>query len=1270
MLLVQLRERIIEATYADEHSSVTKLLSGLALNPQQRADVLEKSKKLVKLCREDKHGKGTLDSFLEEFGLSNKEGVALMCLAEALLRVPDSRTADRLISEKILSGNWSEHQGKSDSVFVNASTWGLMLTGAVVELPREYRERPGNAVKHLISRLGEPIVRAGVLQAMRIMGGQYVLGRSIGEAVKRGRKQNTRATRFSFDMLGEGARTESDALRYFESYASAIREIGSGNTLAEPVTADGISVKLSALHPRYHYSHREAVLQSLLPRIRELCVLAARYNIGLSIDAEESERLELSLDIFEALARDEELTAWQGLGLVLQTYQKRAPYVVDWLVELARETGRRIPVRLVKGAYWDAEIKRAQELGMPEYPVFTRKANTDACYLHCAEKVLKEPQRIFPQFATHNAYTAAMVLELAGDAEFEFQRLHGMGHILYKHLVQLCPHRDVAVRVYAPVGSHKDLLPYLVRRLLENGANSSFVNRFLDDDVPVDELLEDVYEQVQAVPVYRHSGIPRPPDLFSSQPDQRSNSRGFDLELSTHADTLLAQVNTAAPECIHAGALVDGETTLASPVRVASPADHSCTVGWVSDASQDTALRALASADGGQGAWNALGAARRAEILGDVAQRYEDNYLELVSLLSREAGRTLNDCVAEVREAIDFCRYYANQAMQTMGEGSGLQGRGTFLCISPWNFPLAIFTGQVAAALVTGNAVLAKPAEQTPLIAFRAVQLFHQAGVPTAVLHLLPGDGASLGSVLLNDSRVTGVAFTGSTATASLINRQVAQRPGRGISLIAETGGQNCMIADSTALPEQLVDDVIESAFSSAGQRCSALRVLFIQADIADQVIEMLRGALLCRHIGEPWLLSTDFGPVIDQDAQRMLLAHIEMMKQKAHLLGNLNADTPDLQGTYVAPHIFEIDSLEQLDGEVFGPVLHVVRYKAEEIDAVIDSINQTGFGLTLGVHSRIEAFARYVFAHTLAGNTYVNRNMVGAVVGVNPFGGTGLSGTGPKAGGPHYLYRFTRPAVTAGPVPDPVSVQLAAGGDHSDSVDAQLQAAHRAHLSWRARPGQVRADVLRHCVHVLSTGGAAVFEQLAQLAEGAISEPLVMPGPTGEEDTLMLTGKGVVACLATEPDSADTIAVQVGLAMAAGCAAVLADGAAHDAIIQALRRCLAECSVDENLVCSVAPGDARQVLTSKAVVAATVNGRVAESSSLRVLLASRKGPLVPLVEVPGGQGLSRAADWLCMLIPLMVERTFTDNLVAKGGNTQLFNLHEDALPGPAGLSA
>lgn len=1025
--LADIRDSLRRATYADEEAAVGQLLQqAKSLENAARVASTEQATDLIKRARREREKRGALDAFLEEFDLSTQEGIALMCLAEALLRIPDSNTADALIAEKLHAGDWSKHRGHSHSPFVNASVWGMVMTGKIITLDPTITGTH-HWFRNLVSRIGEPVVRRAILQAMRLMSDHYVLGRTIQDAMKRGPEENLPGTRFSFDMLGEGARNDADARRYFGSYLDAIQAIASKgikDTQSKSViAADGISIKLSALHAHYQQTKRAQLMTELLPRVHTLALAAKKGGMGLNIDAEESNRLELSMDIFEALARAPELKDWDGLGFVLQAYQKRALAVANWLVALAEDTGRRFMVRLVKGAYWDTEIKLAQELGLTDYPVYTRKANTDLSYLVCAQQLLNANDLIYPQFATHNAHTIATVMQLIKNGQdFEFQRLHGMGQLLYETLFKQCRDRGIKppnLRVYAPVGAHRDLLPYLVRRLLENGANSSFVNRFLDDDTPVDKLTEDVIDKVSHSQARRHPKIPLPRHLFKQSETPRDNAPGINLEDAGHAEQLLAQMRTTWNTPYFAAPVINGTSKPRFGDPATSPAEPSLTVGQVQNATAEDIDTALAGAQGAWHDWNLHGGTVRAEVLDAVAAKLIAHTPELVGIISREAGRTLKDALSEVREAIDFCHYYAAMAKRhfdtpecltsPIGERNQLtlQGRGVFLCISPWNFPLAIFTGQIAAALASGNTVVAKPAEQTPIVAARAVELMHAAGVPGNVLQLLPGIGSEIGPLLLDDARVGGVAFTGSSETAQLINRQLAKREGPIIPLIAETGGINVMIADSSALPEQLVDDVIASAFLSAGQRCSALRILFLQDEMAGNILDMLKGACDELALGHPWELATDIGPIIDTTALSMLHQHIDRLTEQAELIYAYPREKLPAAGTYVGPHIFRLNKMAELQREVFGPILHVIHYKSGELGKVIAQINASGYGLTLGVHSRIEGRAQHILQETRVGNTYINRNMIGAVVGVNPFGGQGLSGTGPKAGGPHYLFRF-----------------------------------------------------------------------------------------------------------------------------------------------------------------------------------------------------------------------------------------------------------------------
>jgi RHH-type transcriptional regulator, proline utilization regulon repressor / proline dehydrogenase / delta 1-pyrroline-5-carboxylate dehydrogenase len=994
------------APFAPDDSAIAaRLLETADLSTEQDAGIDRTATGLIAAIRANDDRLGGVEDMLREFALSTKEGLALMVLAEALLRVPDARTADQFIEDKLGQGDFVHHETKSSAFLVNASAWALGMSARVIQPG----ETPEGTIGRLAKRLGVPAVRAATRQAMRLMGSHFVLGETIEAALARAQPHSAGAARYSFDMLGEGARTAADAERYFNSYASAIEAIG-GTADDRPLPdRPGISVKLSALHPRFEAVSRGRVMEELVPRLIDLARRAKAHDLNFTVDAEEADRLELSLEVIAAAFSDASLKGWDGFGLAIQAYQKRAEAVIDHADDLVRALSRRMMVRLVKGAYWDSEIKRAQERGLDDYPVLTRKAMTDLNYIAGAQKLLALRPRIFPQFATHNALTVATVLELAGgESGFEFQRLHGMGEALYAQLSEDRP--ELAYRTYAPVGSHRDLLAYLVRRLLENGANSSFVAIAADDSVPVATLLRRPAEIIGTADNARHPNIRIPRDLF--QP-QRQNSRGMEFGERAALHELLGTI-AAETALVAAAPLIDGETRAGAVRQMVSPIDQTTIVGSVVDATPEHADEAITAARQGFETWSRTRAERRAEILEKAANLLEQRRAHFIALLQREGGKTLDDALSEVREAVDFCRYYAAEGRKLFGAGETmpgptgesnmlqLRGRGVFVAISPWNFPLAIFAGQVTAALMAGNAVVAKPAEQTPLIAAEAIRLLHEAGVPASALHLVPGDG-NTGAALVAHRDIAGVVFTGSTEVARSINRTLAAKDGPIVPLIAETGGINAMIVDATALPEQVADDVVTSAFRSAGQRCSALRLLFVQDDVADRMIEMISGAANELGIGDPRDLATHVGPVIDTDAKQRLEIHIARMKKEArvHFAGTAPG------GNYVAPHVFELSDADQLTEEVFGPVLHVVRYPADRLDRVLQSIERSGYGLTLGIHSRIDDTVEEVIDRLSVGNVYVNRNMIGAVVGVQPFGGHGLSGTGPKAGGPHYLARF-----------------------------------------------------------------------------------------------------------------------------------------------------------------------------------------------------------------------------------------------------------------------
>ena len=1202
-----LRRRIDAAWRTPEPECVPPLVAAARVDGALQARIHDLARDLVAGLRTRRSRSSGVDALMKEFSLSSQEGVALMCLAEALLRVPDEHTADRLIRDKLAHGDWRAHLGHSPSLFVNAATWGLLVTGRLVSTSSA--EGLSSALTRMLARGGEPLIRKGMDLAMRMLGEQFVTGRDIEEALDRGRAAQKRGYRYSFDMLGEAAMTAADAARYLADYEHAIHAIGKASVGRGVVDGNGISVKLSALHPRYVWSQRERTLNELLPRLKSLCVLARRYDIGLNIDAEEADRLDLSLDLLEALALDPNLGDWQGLGFVVQAYQKRAPFVLDWIIELARRSGRRMMLRLVKGAYWDAEIKRAQIDGLDGYPVFTRKVYTDVSYLACAKKLLAARDAVYPQFATHNAHTLATVYHMAGDSyapgSYEFQCLHGMGEPLYDQIVGHAQ-RHRMVRIYAPVGSHETLLAYLVRRLLENGANTSFVNRIIDENVPVEALIANPVDEAHPLAGAPHPRIPLPADLYGGE---RRNSAGHDLASESVRSRIAAALQESRDSTHKAAPMLADDASVAPrdtarPVR--NPANHDDKVGSVVEAALADVETALATAASAAPAWAMEPPAARAERLLRAADLMERDAAALMALAIREAGKSWANAVAEVREAVDFCRYYA---LQAAGFDNGThQPLGSVACISPWNFPLAIFTGQIAAALAAGNPVLAKPAEQTPLIAAAAVRIFREAGVPAAALQLLPGRGETVGAALVADPRVRGVMFTGSTEVAQLINRTLAKRGGD-VPLIAETGGQNAMIVDSTALAEQVVNDVITSSFDSAGQRCSALRVLCLQEDIAEDVLAMLRGALDELGLGDPADVRTDIGPVIDADARAGLERHVAAMRANGARITRLALPRACGRGTFVAPTIIEIDSIADIGREQFGPILYLLRYRAAEFDALLDAINAAGYGLTMGVHSRIDEIIERVIVRARVGNLYVNRNMIGAVVGVQPFGGEGLSGTGPKAGGPLYLHRLLRHT------PGPAFEGAGAGADSE---------AFCRFVEWLDRAG--RALVEGDDVAVLRDRADAYR---AKRLEGL---RLVLPGPTGEDDSVRFVPRGLIAGVA-----AGTAAHlhQVLAALATGNRIAFADEAPLRTLIKTLPATVAR----------------RVVLSANwfdlPFGALLFDGAEAEADAWRVRLAAHDGAIVSLVLPEPEYEPAR----------LVLERTVSINTAAAGGNASLMTM-------------
>lgn len=1015
--LDELWKAVSDNYIVDEESYMKELIALLPSDDETIQRQTDKSRDLVKQVRKDAGRGDGVDAFLQQYSLDTQEGIVLMCLAEALLRIPDGPTADALIRDKLSGGAWKEYMKKSESVLVNSGTWALNLTTQVINPKGRDEDTPVSRFRRLVKRLGEPVVRNATHHAMQLMGKQFVLGRNIEEALKNSRKNRDIGYTHAYDMLGEAALTMKDAKRYHNAYVDSIKTVAAEKFNNPDVPRPTISIKLSALHPRYEASNHDRILDELATDLLELIKLAKQADVGVTIDAEEMDRLEPSLELFEKVYRSGVCKDWPRFGLVVQAYSTRALPVLCWVNALAKEIGDEIPIRLVKGAYWDSEIKLSQQLGLEGYPVFTRKASTDVSFLACARYMLSKQTEgnLYPQFATHNAHSIVAIQELAKDGRrYEFQRLHGMGKDLYNTVLK--EDKGRTVRIYAPVGEHKDLLPYLVRRLLENGANSSFVHKLLDPSVEVDELVEHPLENLRKKPCLANDKIPLPKGILGS----RKNSSGLNMNIHSQGDQFFEKIRSYQNNQWQGGPIIGGELVTADhKVSVTSPQQNSQQMGTIGWADAKLAEKALTMANQAFPAWTRTKAEDRAVKLEKLADLLEENMHELIALCTLEAGKSLQDGVDEVREAVDFCRYYAIKARELMGEGEKLpgptgeknelfvQGRGTFVCISPWNFPLAIFLGQVTAALATGNCVIAKPAEQTGLIAYRAVQLALEAGIPGEVLHFLPGNGAEIGAYLVSQENIGGVCFTGSTNTAQAINRALAARSGTIVPLIAETGGQNAMMIDSTALPEQVVTDVVHSAFASAGQRCSALRVLYVQDDVADRVLDLLKGAMAELTVGDPIDHKTDVGPVIDGIAKTNLEQHIQDIQQAGKLIGEAPMPEYTQGGTFVTPTAIEIDSISQLVRENFGPILHVIRFNNKEVDKVINDINETGFGLTFGIHSRNETFAYDVARKINVGNVYINRNQIGAIVGVQPFGGQGLSGTGPKAGGPHYLYAF-----------------------------------------------------------------------------------------------------------------------------------------------------------------------------------------------------------------------------------------------------------------------
>lgn len=1264
------RQKIREFYRIDENVAVDHILPFAEVNVSARSRAWERARQMVLKIRQDQEGNGAIDALLNEYSLSSEEGVVLMCLAEALLRVPDKHTQDALIRDKISQGQWSSHLGASDSLFVNASSWGLLITGSMVGYADKRNQDRFGLLKKVIGRLGEPVIRKSMNYAMKVMGKQFVMGETIADATERAANKEQQGYVYSYDMLGEGARTMEDAERYLKSYQDAIDVIGAvakDSNKNDPRRVPGISVKLSAIHPRYEFTHKNRVMNEIVPKLKALCLQAKKYNIGLTVDAEESERLDISLDIIEAVFTDTDLGDWQGFGIALQSYQKRAIFVVDWLRELTLRTNRRMMVRLVKGAYWDTEIKNAQKEGMSHFPVFTRKSSTDVSYHACANKLLDYRDSIYPQFATHNAYTAATIVELAGDDKegFEFQCLHGMGDSLYDQIVS---QEGIQCRIYAPVGHHEDLLAYLVRRLLENGANSSFVNAIVDESQPVESLLEDPVEKTQRLKDKYNKQIIMPIDLYrketNGQSESRDNSKGLDLtDIIALTPLKMALDNWFVDNLLNKIDVPDDANA------VKNPANHSEIIGFHRHHSKDDLVMMIDKAEVAFTTWSQTPVAERGALLCRIADILERHTDELIALCIKEAGKVAQDGIDEVREAVDFCRYYAARAIE-QGEDERLEARGVVLCISPWNFPLAIFLGQVTAAIATGNTVLAKPAEQTGLIALRTIELMQSVGLPENVVQAVIARGSVVGSVIIPDERIAAVMFTGSTETGTRISQTLAERGGDQVPLIAETGGQNCMIVDSTALPEQVVDDVISSGFQSAGQRCSALRVLFLQEDIADNVITMLKGALAELHIGNPAKLSTDIGPVIDQKALDALNAHSDYMKTHGKLLYQCTVgnEVNDNDGHFFfEPRLYEISDINVLTKEVFGPCVHIVRFKGSEIEQVVEKVNGTGFGLTMGIHTRIEHRAVELAALSRAGNVYINRNMIGAVVGVQPFGGRGLSGTGPKAGGPNYLSRLVVEKAT----PDenkiifsPLQEAVLEGDEKAQHEAVNLMnKADSVEKEWRLTELNTRISCVRQLLARIAHVGivedfaddlnrtlAAARDQLINI-EKRMKKPKELPGPTGESNIIYLENRGNIICFADEKVSFNFWVISLVTALATGntVVTVVSDLFYEEAL--AFRDKFILTGADEGVLQVAKLTHLEAMLAHPALAGVVVESHCDRKQYMSEKLAQRHGAILPMIT-------SEYSDNLIQR--LLTEKTISIDTTASGGNTSLMTLIEE----------
>lgn len=1227
----------ITAAYRRPETEVVPMLLEQARLPAMLAEATHKlAYGLAEKLRNQKntHGRaGMVQGLLQEFSLSSQEGVALMCLAEALLRIPDKPTRDALIRDKISNGNWHSHLGRSPSMFVNAATWGLLFTGKLVATHNE--ANLSHALNRIIGKSGEPLIRKGVDMAMRLMGEQFVTGETISEALANARKSEEKGFSYSYDMLGEAALTESDAQAYLNAYQQAIHAIGKASNGRGIYEGPGISIKLSALHPRYSRAQYERVMEELYPRLLSLTLLARQYDIGINIDAEEADRLEISLDLLEKLCFEPQLAGWNGIGFVIQAYQKRCPLVIDAVIELATRSRRRLMVRLVKGAYWDSEIKRAQIDGLEGYPVYTRKVYTDVSYLACARKLLAVPNLIYPQFATHNAHTLSAIYHLAGNnyypGQYEFQCLHGMGEPLYEQVVGKVSEGKLnrPCRIYAPVGTHETLLAYLVRRLLENGANTSFVNRIADTTLPLEQLVADPVIAVETLAASEgelglpHPRIALPRELYGTT---RVNSSGLDLSNEQRLASLSSALLTSATTLWRAEPMIDAPLDHGVEQPILNPAEPRDIVGYVRQATDNEVSLALDASTAAGAIWFATPPSERAAILARAAEIMESQLQSLLGILVREAGKTFNNAIAEVREAVDFLHYYAGQVRDDFTNDSH-RPLGSVVCISPWNFPLAIFTGQIAAALAAGNSVLAKPAEQTPLIAAQAVRILQEAGIPQGVLQLLPGQGETVGAALVNDPRVRGVMFTGSTEVAAILQRSIAGRldpQGRPTPLIAETGGLNAMIVDSSALTEQVVTDVVASAFDSAGQRCSALRLLCVQEDVAEHTLQMLRGAMAEYRMGNPERLSTDIGPVIDAEAKQTIERHIQALSAKGRSVYQAvrqhSQDEEEwVQGHFVKPTLIELDSIDELQQEIFGPVLHVVRFQRANLNALVEQINAAGYGLTLGIHTRIDETIGRVIDHAKVGNLYVNRNMVGAVVGVQPFGGEGLSGTGPKAGGPLYLYRLlaNRPG-------DAVQRTLQRqNGDQPVAAEKRvaLLAPLHALAQWAVAEQQADLQVL--------------IQHYGEQGQGGTTH--LLPGPTGERNTYALLPRERVLCLA---NSLHDVVTQLAAVLAVGSQVLWPETEQQRNLYARLPAAVQTCI-------RFSKDWAQDQIAFDAVI---YHGDADQLRTLCEQIAQRSGPIVSV------QGFAEGETNL-LLERLLIERSLSVNTAAAGGNASLMSI-------------